>query len=61
MDFMVQREHDSYLRLHIHYTHLILGLHRADGLYTGSVLVLLVFAVLDEPERKQQDVNFSWK
>lgn len=50
---------DPYLRLHVHYTHLILGLYRADSLYTCAVLVLLVFPVLYEPGGKPQNLNFS--
>ena len=42
----------SYLRLHIHDTQLVLGLYRADRLDACAVLVLLVFAMLNEPEEK---------
>lgn len=53
-------QHDPYLRLHINYTHL-LGLHRANSLYAGAILVLLVLPMFYEPEEKQQNINFSSK
>lgn len=40
---------DTYLRLHIRDTDLILGLNRANGLQAGPIKVLLVFSILNEP------------
>lgn len=50
---------DAYLGLHVHHAHLVLGLYRADGLYTCAVLVFLVFPVLYEPVGRRQHFKMS--
>lgn len=35
-----------YLRLYIYQTHLVLGLNRADGLYTGPIQILFILSIL---------------
>ena len=49
MDLMcVLLGHEPYLRLNIHKACLILCLYRADRLYAGSILVVLVLPMLYE-------------
>lgn len=43
----------TYLRLHVNDTHLVLGLHRADRLDAGTILVLLVLPVFYKPVEGQ--------
>lgn len=49
-----EREKKIYLRLNIHQTHLISGQYTPNRLQTRSILVILIFSILNKPKEAER-------